>query len=210
MFAVVDTPVETTLAAQPAVRNSALCRLAWPVSLALAGGRAATGKLALTEEQDFVLAALQPALGKAWRSAMRLVARLLLPADVERSGRAQTAMLEHLFTWAEANGRRERCGFVLEALAPMLHERAAVSDFVASFDAKLPLKDRHSARRAAGATLFALERLEKWDEEDRLVRFVDEGYEAAQARVKANDALFGRARFAVARRLRDELVAMDA
>ena len=43
---------------------------------------------------------------------------------------------------------------------------------------------------------------------DRLVRFVDDGYEAAQARVKQTEASFGRPRFAIARRLRDELVAM--
>jgi hypothetical protein len=206
---VAGTAAEGAVASQDAVRASALCRVAMPVSLVLAGGVPLSPPLAFTAEQDFVLAALQPALARGWHGAVKLVARLLLPADVERCGRAQAAVLEQLFNWAEAAGRRERCAFLLEALAPMLHERATVADFVAGFDVKLPLKDRHSARRAAGATLFALERLEKWDEEDRLVRFVDDGYEAAQARVKALDATFGRGRFLIARRLRDELVAMD-
>jgi hypothetical protein len=203
----VGTPAERAIASQSAVRASPLCRVAFPVAIALA----ATGKLpalSFDEEQDFALAALQPSLAKWWREAVRLVARMLLPADVERSGGAQKLVLEQLFVWADAQGRRERCAFLLEALAPMLHERALPGDFVATFGEKLPLKDRHAARRAAAATLFGLQRLEAWDEQDRLVRFVDDGYDEAQARVKANEAMFGRPRFLIARRLSEELTAI--
>jgi hypothetical protein len=206
--AVVGTPAELAVASQAAVRASPLCRVVFPVPLALAGAPAGVAPFTFSEEQDFVLAALQPFLAKSWRQAVRYVGRLLLPVDIERSGRAQAATLELLFAWADGKGRRERTGFVLDALAPLLHERTTTADFVAELDPKLALKDRHAARRAAGATLFAVERLEAWDEQDRLVRFVDDGYEAAQARVKATELAFGRQRFAIARKLRDDLVAM--
>jgi hypothetical protein len=208
MHAVVGTPAEAGVAQQSAVRASPLCRLAFPVALAQTGAPKPS-PLTLMDEHDFVLEALQPWLAKTWRWTVRTLAHALAPAEVERAGRAQAAVLEQLFGWADSSGRRERCRFLLDALAPLLTDRATTADFVAGFDARLPLKDRHAARRAAGATLFALERLEQWDEQDRLVRFVDDGYEAAQERVKAVDATFGRERFRVATRLRDELVAID-
>ena len=204
----IETAAERQLASQPAVRASPLCRLAFPIPLALAGGSELTVPLELDAAQQFALEALQPALAKWWRAGERLKARLLLPADVLRSGLAQARVLDALLLWAEANDQRERCTFLLEALAPMLHERTTVADFVAPFDDRVPLRDRQAARRAAGAALQGVARLKAWDEAARTVRFIDDGYEAAQARVKAYEAVFGPARFAIARRVRDELDAL--
>lgn len=204
----IETSAERQLATQPAVRASALCRLAFPIPLALAGGPELAGPLELDAAQQFALEALQPSLAKWWRAGERLKARLLLPADVLRSGLAQARVLDALLQWAEANDQRERCTFLLEALAPMLHERTTAADFVATFDDRTPLRERQAARRAAGAALQGVARLQAWDEAARTVRFIDDGYQAAQARVKAYEASFGTARFAVARRVRDELEAL--
>ncbi len=205
---VVGTSAERAVASQLAVRRSPLCRAAFPVALALAGATDAL-PLVLDEEQDFVLAALQPALARWWRMQVKLVARLLLPADVVRAGAVQASTLEALFGWADMTGRRERASFLLEALAGLLHDKATAADFVAPFDEKLSLKDRQAARRAAGATLFALERLKQWDQQARLVRFIDDGYDSAQEQVKTVDRIFGHGRFLIAERLRGELQSLS-
>lgn len=217
LAAAVDTPAERQLATQPAVRASPLCRLAFPIPIALAESPDVKTKanlpmppLAFDAAQDFALEALQPSLARWWRAGEKLKARLLLPGDVLRCGTAQARVLDQLFAWAEANDRRERCTFLLEALAPLLHDRASAVDFVAQFDDRLSLRDRHAARRAAGAALRGLERLCAWDEASRTVRFIDDGYEAAQARVKAYDTLFGNKRFALAAKVREELDALPA
>lgn len=206
----VETPAERQLVTQPAVRESLLCRVSFPSALVMNGGEVKAGAIAPTPEQDFALEALQPALARWWRAAELLKARLLLPTDVLRVGLAQARVLDQLFTWAEQNDRRERCEFLLEAMAPLLHERATVADFVSTFDDKLPLRERQAARRAAGAVLQALARLHHWDEQARTVRFIDDGYEAAQARVRRYEARFGVARFALAQRLSEQLEALPA
>ena len=203
-----ETAAERQLAAQPAVRASVLCRLAFPVSMALVTAEGTPEPFVLDDARDFAVEALQPPLAKWWRAGERLKARLLLPADVLRCGLAQARVLDQLLGWAEANDKRERCTFLLEALAPLLHEKTTAADFVAPFDERLPLRERQAARRAAGAALQGIARLQVWDEQARAVRFIDDGYEAAQARVKAYEALFGPRRFAIARRVRDELEAL--
>jgi hypothetical protein len=206
----VDTPAERQVAAQPAVRGSPLCRVAFPVHLALVGGGEPGAPLTFDAAQDFALEALQPSLARWWRAGEKLKARLLMPADVSRCGTEVARTLDQLFAWAEANDRRERCTFLLEAFAPLLHEKTSAADFVAQFDERLPLRERHAARRAAGAALHGLERLCAWDAAARTVRFIDDGYDAAQARVKTYDAVFGGRRFAFARKVRDELDALPS
>jgi hypothetical protein len=141
---------------------------------------------------------------------VKLVARMQSPHDVERAGLALGRTLDLLMDHAEANDRRERCTFVLEAVAPLLHEKSAPSDFVADFDERLPLRDRQVARRCASAVLMAVQRLEAWDAQARVVRFIDVGYDAAQARVKSYESTFGPHRFLLARRLVEQLSAMPA
>jgi hypothetical protein len=206
----IDTPAERQLATQPAVRASPLCRLAFPVQLALAGAPEPQGGLAFDPAQDFALEALQPALARWWRNGGRLMARLLMPADVVRCGTALARTLDQLFAWAEANDRRERCTFLLEAFAPLLHAKASAAEFVAQFDERLALRERHAARRSAAAVLHGIERLCAWDQAARTVRFIDDGYEAAQARVRAYESVFGTQRFDLARRVRDELDALPS
>ncbi|MBL8954703.1 MAG: hypothetical protein JNK82_28255 [Myxococcaceae bacterium] len=211
----IDTPAERQLATQLSVRASPLCRVAFPITLALHAVPAKAKveeppPLAFDAAQDFALEALQPALARWWRDGERLKARLLLPADVLRCGTAQARALDQLFAWADQNERRERATFLLEALAPLLHERVKADDFVTQFDDRLSLRDRHAARRAAGAALRGLERLAHWDEQARTVRFIDDGYDAAQARVKTYETVFGNARFALAHRVREELDALPS
>lgn len=210
LAAAVETPAERQVACQPAVRASPLCRVAFPVSLALVGGADATAPLTFDPAQDFALEALQPSLAKWWRAGERLKARLLMPADVTRCGMTQARTLDQLFAWADANDKRERCTFLLEAMAPLLHEKATAADFVAPFEERLPLRERHGARRAAGAALQGIARLQSWDEQARTVRFIDDGYEAAQLRVKTYESVFGPARFRIAQRVRDELEALPS
>lgn len=208
LSAAIDTPAERHLATQPAVRQSLLCRVAFPIPLALAREGELSAPFEPAPAQDFAIEALQPSLAKWWRAAEKLKARLLLPSDVQRAGLAQARVLEQLFDWAEHHDRRERCTFLLEAMAPLMHAKAAVSDFVAQFDDRLPLRERHAARRAAGAALQGLARLQRWDESARTVRFIDDGYHAAQARVRTYETVFGGQRFITAQRLRDELDAL--
>jgi hypothetical protein len=95
-------------------------------------------------------------------------------------------------------------------MAPMVNEQAGAAMFVAPFDERLPLRDRHAARRAAAAALEGVVVLAGWHEHDRTVRFIDDGYEAAQRRVKAYLEVFGPMRFERATRLRDELQALPS
>jgi hypothetical protein len=206
--AVVDTPAERQLTSQAAVRQSLLCRLAFPVTLALAGTSELDPAFEPTAEQDFAIDALQPSLARWWRAAERLKARLLMPADLLRAGLAQARVLDGLLTWAHRTDRRERCTFLLEAMAPLVQGKASAADFVAAFDERISLRERHAARKAAAAALHGVARLRQWDEEARTVRFIDDGYDAAQARVRAYEMLFGAQRFIAAQRLCDELDAL--
>lgn len=203
----VGTPAERNLASQAAVQASALCRIAFPVAIALASP-AEPPPLTLDAAQDHALTALQPQLARWWKQTELLKARMLMPQDVIRAGGAQAKLLSQLFEWAAQHDRTESCAFLLEALGPLLTERTTAADFVALFDERLPLRERHAARQSAAAVLIGIEQLEKWDAQARTVRFIDDGYDAAQARVKEWESLFGSRRFAIARRVRDELAAL--
>ena len=74
-------------------------------------------------------------------------------------------------------------------------------------DPEASLRERSEARQQAGALFRAVQRLEQWDQLHRGTRFIDDGYEAAQAMVKDWERL-GPAGFRAAEQVVAELEAL--
>jgi hypothetical protein len=93
-------------------------------------------------------------------------------------GAAHDAVLTQLLTECDRAGRRDLGGFVIDAAAPLLARGVAPSP--AELDASESLARRGAARLAAGALLRGVRVWADWDREHRGVRFIDDGYAAAQ------------------------------
>jgi hypothetical protein len=80
----------------------------------------------------------------------------------------------------DAAGRRDLALFLVDAGARLLSAPLPVEAWIGGLELRGTLSERTAARRAAGSLLRALLRWRAWDEHHRGVRFIDDGYEAAQ------------------------------
>jgi hypothetical protein len=127
-----------------------------------------------------VLEALQPDLTRRWLEMERAKQGLRALDVMTHLGAAQTVVLEAFMTAVDQAARRDLATFLVEAGATLLPRAVPPSAWIASLEGAGSLSDRTTARRAAGAFLRALVRWHGWDEQHRAVRFIDEGYAAAQ------------------------------
>jgi len=147
-------------------------------------------------------------LGDTWLAAEVLKPELAQPKVLARVGRTQAAVAASFLDVVDAQQQRHLARFFIDAAAAWLATRSSASDLVA-LDPESPLRERGEARQQAGALWRVLERLEQWDHQHRATRFIDEGYDAAQALVKDWERL-GPNGFAAARRLVAELEALPS
>ncbi len=172
------TDTARALAQQPAIRRSALCWLGFAADLARAQPLEAAPTFELDGPFAWVLEALRGDLAQRWTAAERAKSRVGRPGELEAIGEAQDAVLAAFLRAAEGARRRDLCGFIIDAAEAFLRRPTPAG---AGLDPLTPLSDRQRARRAAGALMRAVSALHRWDAEHRAVRFVDEGYAAAQA-----------------------------
>lgn len=168
------------LAPAGAFGRSALCWLGFPEELGAAPPDAERFARLATGEGAIVLEAFQQELAARWvaierkkRSCVRCDAMVAL-------GRTQEALLASFFDGLDRARRRDLAGFLVEAAAVLVPRPMPAAHWISGLDARSPLQERMEARRAAGAFLRALARLETWNEEHRTTAFFDDGYDAAQ------------------------------
>ncbi len=118
-------------------------------------------------------------LARAWARAERGKAQLDRPDAVSAVGRSQGLVLDAFLGAIDSADHRGLATFLVEAAS------ARPSSTVRAFAPSWPLRERQQAQRDAGAFLAALSTLRRWHDEHRVVRFIDDGYERAQALVQA-------------------------
>lgn len=183
------TAVEPVLLRQPAVRAAPLVALMHASAL---GFTAAEQVPALDVAQSATFVdGLSGELARVWADAERAKAGLERPQAVSAMGVSQALVLEAFLRVVEAAGRRDLATFLVEAA------QARPPLVLRQFAASWSLRERAQAQRDAGSLLKALGTLRRWHDEHRVVRFIDEGYEHAQALVQAWGT-FGEAGFRAA------------
>jgi hypothetical protein len=194
------TAAEATLMLQPELRKAPLVQLVHAGPL----GRAAALEVKpLSKEHLPFVRGLLDLLGDSWLSAELLKAQLAQPKVLASVGRAQAAVAAAFLELIEQHQARHLARFFVDAAAAWLASRSSVADLV-QLDPEAPLRERGNARNEAGALWRVVQRLEQWDQQHRATRFIDDGYETAQALVKDWERL-GPAGFRAAEQLVAEL-----
>ncbi|MCA3013889.1 MAG: hypothetical protein INH41_16030 [Myxococcaceae bacterium] len=199
------TAAERGLFTQPALRASPFVQLMHAAPL----GRLGPVEVAPVgpEHLPFVRGLLD-LLGAAWASAERAKRQLAEPKVLASVGRAQGAVATAFLDVVAQHRAPHLARFFVDAAADWLTGRAGADQLVQR-TADAPLRERAEARREAGALWRVIQRLEGWDQQHRNTRYIDDGYEAAQALVRDWERL-GPAGFAAAARLVAELEGLPA
>lgn len=167
------TGVEATLLRQKPVRQAPLVALMHAGALGFTAADQVPG-LDVAASATFV-EGLSSELARAWVHAERAKAQLDRPAAVSAVGQSQALVLDAFLSAISAAGRRDLATFLVEAA----QSRPALT--LKQFAPSWPLRERQQAQRDAGSFLKALVTLRHWQDEHRVVRFIDDGYERAQA-----------------------------
>lgn len=197
------TAAEATLMGQAELRDLPLVQLMHAAPM----GR--LGKLPvapLTKEHLPFVRGLLDLLGDAWLSAEVFKAQLAQPKVLASVGRAQAAIAASFLDVIDQHQQRHLARFFIDAASAWLATRTGAADLV-SLDPESPLRERGEARQQAGALWRVIQRLEQWDQVHRATRFIDDGYDVAQALVKDWERL-GPNGFAAAGRILAELEAL--
>jgi hypothetical protein len=179
-----DSWVQAALAAQPLAVGSALAWLGFAHAIPATARPPAFAHLC-TGAGAIVVEAITPELAARWRS-IELVKRGVAAQsgwypsidNLLALGNTQAAALTAFMDACDAAHRRDLALFVVDAIAPLLARDLA--PIPPPLDPTAPLSARGAARTAAGTLVRALVRWRTWDAEHRAIRFVDDGYQAAQ------------------------------
>jgi hypothetical protein len=179
-----SAPASRFLAGDLALRAQPLVWLGFTELLAGAGppalDDAAWDALFADRDATLVLEALQPDLARLVAAGERRKRHIRSGARMRGLGEAQDAVLAGFLAAADRAGRRDLAGFVVTAGVELCASAPQPSAWLASLEGVGSLGERAAARHAAGAFLRAFARWAVWDEQHRAVRFVDDGYPAAQ------------------------------
>ncbi len=150
---------------------------------------------------------LRSLLGRSWLAAEKAKRDLDQPEVLRRIGAAQGAVLHSFLEAIGEVPNRPLAAFLVDAAAGFFAVRRSSEDLVRALSPDAPLRERVEARRAAGAFQRGLLQLRTWDQEHRSIRFIDDGYDVAQALVKDWERL-GEQGFTAAAQLVAELDAL--
>ena len=179
-----DPRVRRNLLRQPAFQNAPLTRLMHGGFMALATGEPiAAAPIDLAAYAVFLEASSELLTG-TWLQVERLKRTCRMPHQLTAIGQTQLASLQALLTSADAAGRRELVTFALATAREFLADDPTIDALVGPLDPATSLRDRTTARQAAGALMQSLGTIHTWDEAHRTVHFVDDGYAKAQLLLK--------------------------
>ncbi len=171
------TPALRVLAAQPFVQASPLAWIGFASQFAGTTPPESFDSL-ITGAGPIVVEALSDEIARRWHALEISRRNLVDPTEVTAIGAAQDAALENFLDACDRANRRDLAAFVLDAILPLI-ERDIIP-VPTQLDPSTPLSVRAEARQSSGALLRALMRWSQWDREHRGVRFIDDGYDAAQ------------------------------
>ncbi len=177
MSALRGTGCDGALARQPALQAWPLTALSHAALLGRATRFVATPRFDLAALRPWV-SNLRGFLTGAWLWAERLKHETSAVDELARMGQAQGVVLD-AFLDAVGEGARPLASFLVDVAVRSFEAPPTTSALAPSG----PLRERQEARRHAGAPWRALARLHAWDAQHRLVRFIDDGYDEAQALV---------------------------
>jgi len=209
------SPLERAVAASPGLRTR-LTWLGFARSLARHGPDAEKpvleGVLA-TEDRRTIVECLEWDLARRWAASARWDARDVVDAALAtRVGTFERAVLEAYLDEVEALARWDLVTFLVDAAADALPAGANAREIAARAAPRVrregTLRARSEAVRGAGSLFRAAARLGRAYEELALVRFIDDGYEAAQATLSSWEKL-GRDGFSRARAVVSVLESLD-
>ena len=178
---------QRAIARQPLVRAAPL---AWLGFAHLMAGEPPPMDSLVTGAGAVVVEALQADLAARWAAVERDKPARTDPDALIAIGTAQAAALERFTAACDAAQRRDLAGFVIDAAAPLIAR--GLSPAPRELDPRAPLSSRSAARVAAGALLGGVRRWAAWDDAHRTIRFIDDGYDAAQLLLARFEAI-GRA-----------------
>lgn len=177
------TGCEGVLANQQVLRNSPLVVLAHTVELARQGPLDAFDTFDL-DALGLPIEALRELLVRSWLAGEKAKKDIDSPAVLNRIGVAQKWVLEAFLKSVEAAHRRELATFLIDVAAAYLQTPRTPDDLIRSMSTDATLRERTEARRAAGALFRVIGTLREWDQQHRSIRFIDDGYDVAQALVR--------------------------
>ncbi len=172
------TPALRVLAAQPFVRAAPLAWLGFAHALARRGAAAPKFDDLTRGVGAILVEALAGELARRWHTVELGKRAMFEPDQLLELGAAQDQTLTGFMASCDAAQRRDLAVFVIEAAAPLLARNLAPTP--AQLDPNTTLAARAQARIAAGSLLRAVVAWGEWDRLHRGVRFIDDGYEAAQ------------------------------
>ena len=174
---------DMVLARQPPLRASPLVVLAHVVELSRAAPLERIPTLKALE-LDVAVDGLRGLLARSWVAGERAKRDVADPVVLRRIGHAQGEVLGGFLSSIDEAGRRGLAGFLVDAGVEWFRTPRSADDLVRSLSADTPLRDRSEARKAAAAFLRSLGTVREWDQQHRAIRFIDDGYETAQALVR--------------------------
>ncbi len=194
------TPAEDALLASLIDRlrgtgcEAAVCRQLevrrWPLTT-LTHAALLARDVSLEEVPTFDLAVLAPwleasraLLSRSWLCAERTKRDLVAVDAVARVGHAQGAVLTAFLSALDGAKRRDLATFLVDVGVQFFSKERTADELTRSMSSDAPLRERAFARRAAGSTWRALSTLRTWDQEHRVVRFIEDDYALAQKLVR--------------------------
>jgi hypothetical protein len=141
-----------------------------------------------------VLEALQQDLARRTLEVERGKKEIRKLETMTSLGAVQGETLGSFMDAADKAGRRDLAGFLLEAGAKLLARPVPPSAWIERLELIGALSAKTAGARAAGALLRVLGRWQKWDEDHRSVRFIDDGYDASQLLLRKYEQLGDRYR----------------
>ena len=125
-----------------------------------------------------VIEALTRELARRWNEVELGKRAMTDPAQLVALGAAQDAVLQAFMIACDKRKRRDLATFVLDAAVPLLARNLSPAPI--ALDTTASLSARAGARLASGALLRAVAQWQRWNEEHRAIRFIDDEYPAAQ------------------------------
>lgn len=206
---------EPTIAAQPGIAGS-LVWLGFARSLARYNEAAPPSFDALLSTADgrLVVECLADDLARRWAATSAWGPKDLLELDLAaRVGVRERATLDGLIDAAAKSERWDLATFIVEAarhvLPPGVRPEIVAQRAAPPVKSGGSLRARTEARQRAGALFQVLPRLSRRYEEWALIRFVDDGYDVAQASLSSWSP-FGREGFSRGAAVVSELTSLDA
>ncbi len=128
-----------------------------------------------------IIESLQHSLSESWVGIEQRKSRVTRVDEMKRIGKIQESVLKSFFDAAEKAGRRDLCGFVMNAQNRLLSDESRASDWIGCLNTSgLKLADRTEAYRCASCFLGTTDRLQSWNAESTAIGYFDEGYAESQ------------------------------